>query len=218
MSQIEIIGFDASTYVRTTRLFCEEKGIAYTLNPAHLTGPQDLSSAIHLAFHPYGRIPVMRHGDVVIFETSAICRYLEATFGGPRLFPESAVDAARAEQWASALHCYFNPVVVRRYILEYAFPKGEDGQPRRDAIDAALPDVRDQLQIVNEALTDGPYFLGETIMLADLVLLPMVDYVAVMPEGDALLAAASNVRRFRDTFSKRASYSATLPERLKNAA
>ena len=208
MSDVTLLGPDISAYVRIARIACVEKGISHELNNEHISGVEDLRSDAHPAYHPFGRIPVLLHDDFTLFETSAICRYIDATFDGPALM----------EQWISAYNDYVNPALIRDHVLHYAFPKSPDGTPDRDAIDAGLPKVRDTLKILNTALEAGPYYLGQTPTIADFFLLPAIDYLATTPEGADLLAAAPNVAAFRTAFADRASYAATLPETLKEAA
>src|SRR5262245_60807901 len=57
MSGVEIIGGALSTYVRAVRVVCEEKAIRYEHK---LARPHEPDVA---AIHPFGKIPVMRHGD-----------------------------------------------------------------------------------------------------------------------------------------------------------
>lgn len=218
MTQLEIIGSTESTYVRTARIACSEKGVDYAINNDHIKEIADFQSPVHLALHPFGRIPVMRHEGFVLFETSAICRYVDASFDGPKLVPTERRQAALMEQWISACNDYVAPRVTRDFILKYAFPRTEDGKPDRKLIEENLPAVRDTLKILNAALEDGPYFLGQTPYIADFFLLPIIDYLAVTPEGPELLSAAPNVARFRQSFSQRPGYAATLPDRLKEAA
>lgn len=218
MSELEIIGVDMSPFVRCVSIACEEKGVPYSLSMDHIESTAEMKSEAHLALHPFGKMPVMRHDGFVLFETSAICRYVDDIFDGPALVPGERRQAAIMEQWVSAIADYVMPRVARDYIVQYAFPKGPDGTPDMEAINEALPLVRDTLKILNGALEDGPYFLGETPYIADFLLLPIIDYVAAMPEGSDLLDAAANVARFRDAFSNRASYAPTLPDRLRQAA
>ncbi|GBE42585.1 putative glutathione S-transferase [bacterium BMS3Bbin10] len=218
MSELEIIGADLSTFVRSCRIACMEKGADYDLTFDYPNGIADLQSEAHLALHPFGRMPAMRHDGFVLFEASAICRYIDDTFEGPALVPGERRQAAVMEQWISASNDYVATHLTRNYIIKYAFPQTEDGAPDMEAINEALPKVRDTLKILNGALEDGPYLLGQTPYIADFFLLPILDYVASMPEGADLLGAAPNVARFRDAFSKRASYAATLPDRLRQAA
>ena len=218
MSEIEIIGVDMSPFVRSCRIACMEKGVKYDLTYEYEIGMGALKSEAHLTLHPFGRMPAMRHDDFVLFETSAICRYIDDSFEGPALVPGERRQAAIMEQWISAYGDYVIKQLGRDYVVQYAFPKGPDGTPDMDSINEALPIVRDRLKILNAGLEDGPYFLGETPYIADFMLLPIIDYVAAMPEGAELMGAVPNIARFRDTFSKRESYAATLPDMLKEAA
>src|SRR5262245_40146800 len=69
MSTVEIIGGALSNYVRAVRVVCEEKDIAYVHKPARPREPEVA------AIHPFGKIPVMRHGDFELCESKAIATY-----------------------------------------------------------------------------------------------------------------------------------------------
>ena len=57
----------------------------------------DLKKPEHLARHPYGRIPAMRHGDVELFESTAICAYVNGAFDGPSLVPGEYMELELAD-------------------------------------------------------------------------------------------------------------------------
>jgi hypothetical protein len=65
MTTPEIIGSIRSTYTRVVCMVCEEKGIEYVLTEKPLRAPEIL------AIHPFGKMPVLRHGDFVLFESKA---------------------------------------------------------------------------------------------------------------------------------------------------
>jgi glutathione S-transferase len=142
MARLEIIGFDISNWVRATRIACEEKGVDYELTTNGMAAVSDLKSEKHLALHPFGRIPAMRHGDVVLFETAAICRYVNSMFDGPPLVPDDPIEAARMEQWVSAMIDYVSRSIMGRCVVQYVLPNFT-GQPiDRATIDGAIPDIR----------------------------------------------------------------------------
>ncbi len=87
MLKPEIIGSSRSTYTRVVRMVCEEKGIEYVLKEAELGAPEIF------AIHPFGKMPVMRHGDVELFESKAIAAYLDRRFPGPTVFPSDPLLA-----------------------------------------------------------------------------------------------------------------------------
>ncbi|MBR0850079.1 glutathione S-transferase N-terminal domain-containing protein [Bradyrhizobium diazoefficiens] len=70
MAELEIMGVPFSNYVRSIRMLCEEKGVTYKLTPSRPQSPEVK------AIHPAGQIPVMRHGDVTLFESKAIATYI----------------------------------------------------------------------------------------------------------------------------------------------
>ena len=197
----------AARYVRTTRMGLAEKGIQYTLQKAMPQTPEIL------AIHPWGKMPAFRDGDLQLFETSAILRYVEEAFPGPSLLPGNIRDRARCEQWVSAINAYCYDAMVRRYLLQYVFPKGADGKPDRSVIDAALKDVAQQLAIFDAAYGEKNFLAGANVSLADLFLAPIVAYLEGMPEGKALMQAAPNVARALAAMRERASFRDSDPAR-----
>jgi glutathione S-transferase len=91
----EIIGSARSTYTRVVCMVCEEKGIEYALTERPPGAPE------LTAIHPFGKMPVLRHGDVELFESKAIAAYLDRGFPGPPVFPSDPHLAALTEQWVS---------------------------------------------------------------------------------------------------------------------
>jgi glutathione S-transferase len=217
MSVVEIIGHDASTFVRTVLLACIEKGIAYRLIPGPLANG-DLKSTAYLALNPYGRMPVMRHGDFVLYETSAILRYLEGRFDGKPLIPADPELAAIAEQWTSAINFSGYRNLILGHVFHYIFPIGADGGPDRAAVEAGLATMRRELEILEGGLARSTYFCGREPTMPDLLLVPILDYVRRMPEGSQTVEALPNLCRLLEAFEERDSYRITMPERLKKAA
>jgi len=205
MSAITIYGNPASTYVRTVRMTAAEKGVDYDL--VSLTPADEELQALH----PFRKIPAMRHGDLVLYETSAITRYIDEAFDGTALQPGGLVARARMNQWISAINDYVYDAMIRRYVLHYIFPKGADGQPDRTVIDAALPQIRQQVELIDRTLGEHDFLAADELSLADLFLAPILTYVSRMPEGGELLAAAANIQRAGAAMHDRSSFQDTLP-------
>ena len=146
MANVEIIGFAPSTYVRAIRMLCEEKGIPYDLKPAAPHAPE--VSAIH----PFGKIPVMRHGDFELCESKAIATYLDLAFPGPKLIPADPRQAALTEQWVSLVNTRIDTTMVRTYLFAYIFPKTGDGQPDRKTIDSVVPALKEEIGLIDRAV------------------------------------------------------------------
>src|SRR3954467_11514898 len=93
-----VYGFPRSTYVNIVRLILTHKDVAYSFHDLEpVMGQRE-----HLALHPFNRVPILKHDDVMVYETSAIASYVDEAFGGPRLTPKDVRDRARMNQWISA--------------------------------------------------------------------------------------------------------------------
>ncbi|KPK05948.1 MAG: glutathione S-transferase [Betaproteobacteria bacterium SG8_39] len=206
-ANVTLLGDSRSTYTRTVRMGLAEKGVRYRIETA---GPKSAEVA---AIHPFARIPAFRDGDLQLFETSAILRYVEEAFPGPSLLPGNIRDRARCEQWVSAINAYCYDAMVRRYVLPYLFPKGADGKPDRSVIDPALPEISRQLARFDAAYGEKNLLAGASVSLADLFLAPILAYVAAMPEGKELMTAVPNVARAQAAMRERASFKDTEPAR-----
>jgi len=204
---VSLLGDPRSTYTRTARMGLAEKGVKYTLERTAPRTPEIL------AVHPFGKIPAFRDGDFELFETSAILRYVDESFDGPALIPTMIRDRARCEQWVSAINAYCYDAMVRRYVLQYIFPRGADGKPDRVVIDGAIKDVTDHLAVLDRAYANGSYLAGSAMSIADLFLAPILAYVEAMPEGKALFGAAPNVGRAQAVMRERVSFKETEPPR-----
>lgn len=207
MAEITLHGFAASTFVRTARMACAEKGVSHRLVPV------DLRSAAHRALHPFGRMPVMQHSDYTLYETRAIAGYIDDAFDGPRLTPASARPRAEMEKWISVSNSYVDAVTVRQFIVERLAAEAILGRKaNEDTIAAALPKVADQLALMDRDLASRPFLAGEALSLADLFLAPIVAYVEMAPEGAGLLAGNDHLKRWFGTMAGRESFAATVPK------
>lgn len=201
MSELEIIGAPQSTFVRTTRIALEEKGVPYKLTPARPHTPEVDQ------VHPFGKIPVMRHGDFTLFESRAIIGYADRVFAGPKLLPDDVRRAAKVEQWASAAaNCVFSAVIP--YLRESFFPAS--GTPDRSLIDSQLPNVKNAIIVLDRAAADG-YVAGGEFSLADMYALPIVAYLRSVSESRDMLAETKSLSTWFARHAERPSFKNTVP-------
>jgi glutathione S-transferase len=205
MTTLQLIGLPLSNYVWAVRMALEEKGVPYDLTSAMFHSPEVN------AIHPFGKIPVMRHGDVELCESKAIATYIDRTFSGPKLIPDDVRRAAEVEQWVSLVNTAIDPTMVRAYTLGYLAPRGPDGKPDRAAIDATLPTMQYQVEVLDKAVAKTGYLVGDDFTLADINLLPVLFYLHALPEGREMLRLAPNLSAYFDRHSQRKSYRASLP-------
>jgi len=73
-------------------------------------------------------------------------------------------------------------MLVRTYLLAYAFPRTADGKPDRAAIDAMWPRVREQLALLDRTVAATGFLVGDRFTLADIYVLPILYYLKRLPE------------------------------------
>jgi len=201
----EIIGSQRSTYTRVVRMVCEEKQIEYVLTETMLGAPEIL------AIHPFGKMPVLRHGDFALCESKAIATYLDRSFPGPPLIPSEPRLAALTEQWVSLVNTVMDATLIRTYFFAYAFPKTADGKPDRKAIDTVTPALQKQFAILDKAVAGTGYLVGDQFAFADINLMPILYYVRQVPEGAEALAASRHLAAYYDRHAARPSFVRTIP-------
>jgi glutathione S-transferase len=205
MTDLEIIGLPQSNFVWATRIAIAEKGVAHSFVAADPHSPE--VSAIS----PFGKVPVMRHGDFRLAESRAICTYVDRAFEGPSLVPREPREAALAEQWTSLVVSTIEPVLIRQYLFAYLFPKTATGQPDASRIAAALPTVHRHLDVLDGAVQSGE--IGHRFTLADAYLAPILFYLKDLPESGEALASRPALRDYAARQSERPSVRATAPAR-----
>src|SRR5882762_4300948 len=105
MPDITLFGFPHSSFVHIVQLVLTHKEVPYTFRDLE----PDMGSPKHLALHPFDRVPILQHGEFVLYETSAIVAYLEELFPSPALHSATVEGRALMNQWISAVNNYYYP-------------------------------------------------------------------------------------------------------------
>ena len=205
MAQVTLYGSPISTYVRTARMALAEKGVSYDLKDVWVDSPEIKQR------HPFQKIPVLRHGDFELYETFAVARYIDEAFPGPALQPSDAKARARMTQWISVHNSYCYPTLIGGIVLERVAPKLLNRPSDEAKIKATLPDAQQRLDVLEKALGTTPYLAGIEPTLADYFLYPVMFYVSVVPEGNALLESRPGLRRWMAAIGDRKSVKDTTP-------
>jgi len=208
MKEPVLYGADYSVYTRIARLALLEKGVSYRFETVDVFAPGGPPEA-HLRRHPFGRIPAFAHGDVVLYEACAICRYVDEAFSGPPLQPADAVGRARVTQIISLLDAYaFRPMVMEIYVERVSAP-ARGRAPDEARIAAAIPLAKRCLSALSTLHGDAAWLVGPAMTLADLHAAPMIAYFARAAEGAALLSDYPSLREWWRRMATRRSVMAT---------
>lgn len=161
MAALEIISSSTCPFAQRTRMVLAEKGIAFDLTEIDLDDKPDW----FLKISPYGKVPVLRHGEAAIFESAVINEYIEEVFPEPALLPRGALARAKARIWIDFANTRFVPHVYKLMLAQ-----DEAGQAFQAGrlTSALLAMEHDGLG----RLGDGSYWLGDAVSLVDLTFLP----------------------------------------------
>ena len=147
---LKIWGRASSSNVQKVLWCCAELGIAF--ERVDLGGPfggnQDPE---YLALNPNGLVPTVRDGDLILWESNTICRYLAATRDGERLHPAAPAARALVERWMDwQLSTVGPPMGALLFSLIRTRPEQRD----QAAIAAARRNALAAWTIVEDALGD----------------------------------------------------------------
>ena len=101
--------------------------------------------------------------------------------------------------------------LIRTYLFAYIAPKTADGEPNREAIEAIMPAVREQIGVLDKAVAKSGYLVGDQFTFADINLLPILYRVQQLPEGAEALAAATHLAAYYERHAARPSFTRTTP-------
>ena len=205
MPELQIIGAPQSNYAWVSRIACREKGVPYTL----------VSVMPHTAeveaIHPLGKIPALRHGDLTLAESRAICFYIDHAFDGAPLVSRDPAEGARTEQWISIVNTHFDALVARPYVGAYFFPGTPDGSPNRPIIETALPKLEAQFAMLDRAVAKTGHLVGGSFTLADMNVLPMLFYLHHLPESRVMVRRNASLEAYYERHMARASVKEAIP-------
>src|SRR4051794_14820969 len=145
-----------------TRWMLEEIGEPYDIHLLSLN-KGDNRAPEFLAVNPMGKVPALKHGDVVITEAAAICAYLADEF--PRAKLNVPVGDPRRGVYLKWL--FFGPSCVEPAIAERAFPRKET--PPRAALGFGNYETTVDV-LAKAAAAAKPYLMGEQFTAADVVI------------------------------------------------
>ena len=209
MSGITVYGIPGSPFLRSVEIALREKGLDYDFQPL---APGEHKKPEYLARHPFGRLPAFEHDGFSIYETQAILRYLDEVFPDPALAPADPKLRARMNQVIGVIECYFfpkaaAPIAFNRIIGPRLLGLAGD----EEAIAEAMPMARTCFAELDRLLGDQPYFGGDSVSIADIMLAAQLDLFSECAEGRELIGGASSLPTWLERMLARPSLRATEP-------
>jgi len=199
-----------STYTRTARLALEEKGVAYELRDVDLLAGAG-NAPSHLARHPWGKVPALDHDGFGLFETFAITRYVDEAFPGVALQPADPKSRARMTQICSIIDSYGYARMIGQAFWQEAIVPMQGGTSDAAVVAEGLKGAEKVLDVLHR-LMEAELMCGEALSLADLHVLPVIEYFRMTSGGPKAFAARPKLAAWWDRMSTRPSVERTRPK------
>ncbi len=153
---LTLISFDLCPYVQRAAIVLGEKGVPFERINIDLANKPDWFKAIS----PLGKVPLLKVGDDVLFESTVIAEYLDET-EAPQLHPSDPLTKARHRAWME----FGSAILGDVWALETTADQA--------TFDAKVALVREKFARVEAELGDGPFFAGSAFSLVDAVFAPI---------------------------------------------
>lgn len=187
-----------------------EKGLDFEFIPV------DLRTGAHkkpdfLAINPFGQVPAFEDGDIKIFESRAINRYIALRYKetGPDLLPaKSPAQIAAVETWLEVEAHQFSPPVAK-LSFEVLVKPMLGMVTDQAAVDAEAEKLGKVLDVYEERLSKEKYFAGGEFTLVDVNHMPYVNNLMMTPKAD-LVTSRPHLKAWWEDVSARPAWQKTL--------
>ena len=165
-----------STFSRRVLIAFAEKQIPHELAVVDMAARRHREQP-YLSLNPYGRVPTREEDGFVLFESTAILNYLEATWPTPPLVPADARGGALVD-----MHMKLCDLQLTRYAGTIIFPKRFLPKERWNttAMAEAKIEIEKHLLILDKHLDGKTYLVAEQFSLAEVCYMPFLDFLPLM--------------------------------------
>ncbi|KAJ7675219.1 glutathione S-transferase [Mycena rosella] len=204
---LKLYGMGLSTCTRRVGVVLFEKKVPFEFIDIDLPKGEHKSGPF-LEKQPFGQVPYIEDDGFVLYESRAICRYIEDKYPdqGTKLVPSDVKGKALFEQAASIEYSNFDPFCSKA-VAEMIF-KPMRGQASDKAVfDTLVAGLSAKLDAYEVILGKQKYLAGNEVTLADLFHIPYGSMLA-MAGSDLLTTKGPNVTRWWNDISTRPSWEA----------
>jgi glutathione S-transferase len=171
---MKIFGDPRSTNTRKVLATLAELELPYELMHVDFARGEHKHDA-HLKRQPFGQMPALDDDGFMLYETHAMCRYLNARAGGT-LMPSDLRARATADQWMSIESANFSAYAMK-FVYHYLLRVEQDAA----TLTHATAGFDKALSILAKELSAKPYLAGDAFTLADICYMPYFEYTVLTP-------------------------------------
>ena len=170
---IDVYWGSGSPYAWRVLLALEYKRLPYT---SHLLqfSKQEHKSPQMLHLNPRGRVPILKDGDYLCFESLAVLYYLDLKYPDPHIFGRTPEEAGVIMRVICEYQAYIEPHLMS--IVEAIFDRGPnvhgDAHLRSDKITSDMHAVASEARTIEARLSKSDWVVGESFSAVDMVIFP----------------------------------------------
>ena len=181
---MKLYHFPLSGHAHRTVLFLSLLGVQAELIEVDIPNGGHKTPA-YLALNPFGQVPVLEDGDVVVNDSNAILVYVATKLGRKDWLPDDLPTVAKVQKWLSvaAGEIAYGPCAARLITVFGADFRAEEVIARAHRI----------LGLIDTELQEHSFIVGGRPTIADVAL---YSYIAGAPEGNVELSSYQGVRHW----------------------
>jgi glutathione S-transferase len=164
---IDVYWGSGSPYSWRVLLALEHKELPYQSHLLQLA-LQEQKSPHMLAMNPRGRVPILKDGDYVVFESLAVLYYLERKYPDRPLFGDSPEEGAVIMRVCCEYQAYIEPHLMR-IVRALLFRQGD---PHSDESTYAMHMIAGEARTIEGRLSKGAWIVGDKPGASDYMLYP----------------------------------------------
>jgi glutathione S-transferase len=201
MAEVAIYSASVCPFAHRTRLTLVEKGVGFSLTEINLEQKPDWFREVS----PYEKVPVIKHGEVRVWESAIINEYLDEVLPQPPLLPADPAQKAQARIWIDFANTKFINAFYKMLLIQDAQKQEKWKQQFVDHLYFLDQEAFGQAD---------PYWQGDQVSLVDLTYYPWFERWSVLAHyrNLHLPSDCKNLQRWWEAMAKRDSV-----QQLRNA-
>ena len=194
---LRLLGRSTSGNVQKVVFLLEELGTPYSREDygRQFNNTQD---AAYLKLNPNGKVPTLVDGEMVVWESNTILRYLASKLKKDTFYPAEPGARSEVERWMDWLLASVN----YQYVAVFKDSK-KAANERAPSFETDAKELAAQLSILDGAMAGKPWIAGKDFTLADIALGPIMHRCLDFPIA---LPALPNLKAWRAKLAERPAF------------
>ncbi|KAG6482798.1 probable glutathione S-transferase GSTF1 [Zingiber officinale] len=166
----------------------------------------DHKSPAHLARNPFGLVPAFQDGDLVLFESRAIGRYVLRKFKSSDvdlLHGSSLEESAMVDVWLEVEAQQYDKAIFPIFYQALIIPRIFGGTTDEKVVEENLVKLGKVLDVYEARLSQTKYLAGDFFSFADLSHYPITHFAIKFPQVAPLFEARPHVKAWWESLESR---------------